>query len=764
MKKNKDRSKNLVIDKSLSVSQENRTLMNYYFLDYVGIIIIILVGIVIYSNSFSGSFHFDDKSSIVDNPLIRNLNDFNLIWKNNPMRFVSYYSFALNYHFGKLDPWGYHLVNLCIHLINSLLVYWFVILVISTPALNGNSIQKDKKLIAFFAAILFVSHPLATQSVSYIVQRMASLSALFYILSVSLFLKGRLWNKEYWKQILIYTAGLLAACLAFFTKENSYTLPFALILVEVLFIRKCLIPTELKSKRKMIILFAIGFLFLILILQFGTGIFKTLPPDSHNDFRAISAMNYLSTQFSVLIKYIQLLILPINLNLDYDYKLASGFFEWRTIASFILLSAILVIAMTLYKNYRIISFGILWFFLSISIESSFKPISDLIFEHRTYLPSVGYFLVLSAALYYLFWNKSRAVVFSILILIITINSYLSYERNKVWKDEQSLWTDVIAKSPNKARGYFNLALVSTMNNDTKKALEYYNSVIRLQPLHEEAYNNRSLLLSTDNRKADALADCNKMIELFPNSSTAYNARASYYITEKNFSDALQDVNKSIQLKPMWEAYNNRGLIFLESKKFDIAIEDFNKSIQLNANNSFAYYSLGIVYESLSNPVLAYKSYTKALEFNPAYIEALFRLGNLYSAEGKFTEAINKYNEVNKINPNFVDAYNNRGNVFVSQNKYSEALVEFNKAIELNPLEADSYNNRGTVFMGEKKYSEAIFDFNKAIELNSNFAIAFANRGICLLNSGKRTQGCLDLQKAVNLGFQSAAEILSKNCR
>ncbi|MGZ6224600.1 MAG: tetratricopeptide repeat protein, partial [Syntrophales bacterium] len=158
----------------------------------ISVILICLMGIIAYSNSFNCSFHFDDIPTIEKNIAIRNLSNVKAWWGFCPSRPIGYLSFALNYHFHRLDVWGYHLVNLAIHIANALLVWWLVMLTMATPLMRAQPISRHKGAMALFAALLFVSHPLATKSVTYIVQRLASLATLFYLLSLALYVKGRL--------------------------------------------------------------------------------------------------------------------------------------------------------------------------------------------------------------------------------------------------------------------------------------------------------------------------------------------------------------------------------------------------------------------------------------------------------------------------------------------------------------------------------------------------------------------------------------------
>ena len=155
----------------------------------LSIIIISCLGIIVYSNTYHCSFHFDDFSSIVTNPNIRHIHDLHHIWKNWPSRFITYLSIALNYHFYGVNVYGYHLVNFLVHLITSLLVWWLVRLTLLTPAMKGNKIADHGDWVALFAGLIFLTHPLQTQAVTYIIQRAASMATMFYVASLCLYIK-----------------------------------------------------------------------------------------------------------------------------------------------------------------------------------------------------------------------------------------------------------------------------------------------------------------------------------------------------------------------------------------------------------------------------------------------------------------------------------------------------------------------------------------------------------------------------------------------
>ena len=560
---------------------------NNRYSDVVGLAIIILLGIIIYSNSFDCSFQFDDFRQIVDNMTIRNLRDGKAIWNFSPNRPVAVYTFALNYHFNQLDVRYYHLVNLIIHLINACLVWWLTLLIFSSPALKDNPIIRHKKVLAFLTALLFVSHPLATQSVTYIVQRMTSLVAMFYFLSLSLYLKARLSEKGNISKILLFTGSLISAVLAMLTKENAFTLPFVLILFELFFLRTKKFSINFKDYRVILLMAALLGVILIIPLKYSFSIFKTLPPSQGNIY-PITSLNYFFTQFSVIVKYIQLLFFPINQNLDYDFPMSTGFFGIRTLLSFLVLLSLIILAILSFKRYRIISFGISWFFLTLSIESGFIPINDVIFEHRTYLPSFGFFLILASGLYLLLWKKHKYPAISIFIIIIGSNSLLTHERNKVWKDNLTLWSDVVSKSPNKARPILNRGYSYKELGQVENAIADYSEAIRINPNYSDAYSNRGSNYMELGQWNKVVADYSNALRINPKFADAYYNRGVAYINLGKWNNAITDNTKVIAIDPKYkQAYVNRGVAYENLGQWDKAVADFSIALKIDPDFTIA---------------------------------------------------------------------------------------------------------------------------------------------------------------------------------
>jgi tetratricopeptide (TPR) repeat protein len=591
------------------------------YVDWLGLAIIILLGIIIYSNSFKCSFHFDDLLRIVDNTNIQNLSDVKAWSGIYPSRPAGMFTFALNYHFNQLDVWYYHLVNLIIHLINACLIWWLTLLIFSSPVMKDQSISGNKKVIAFFTALLFVSHPLATQSVTYIIQRMASMAAMFYLLSLALYVKARLANKRDVFSYLLFAGSLVSCLLAVLTKENAYTLPFAILLFEIIFLRTKKISINFKDYRVVLLSAALLGIIIIIPLTFSSGIFKPILPTPGHPY-TITPVNYLFTQFSVILKYIQLLILPINQKLDYDFPVSNTFFEISTLLSFLVLLSLFILAILSLKKYRIISLGIFWFFLTLSVESGFIPINDVINEHRTYLPSFGFFLILTSGIYFLLWNSHKYVAIAIFVILIGSNSWLTYERNKIWKDDLTLWSDNIAKTPELPRPFVSRGVAYGNLGQWDKAIGDFSSAIKIDHQNTDAYSNRGVAYATLGQFENAIADFSSVIQIDPKKASAYSNRGLAYGNLGQWDKAINDCSKAIGIDPNYStAYFNRGIVYLNLGQWDKAIADNSKATEISPGYTDAWCNLGVAYAKYGQYDKAIAEFSKAIEIDPKFTKA-----------------------------------------------------------------------------------------------------------------------------------------------
>ena len=606
---------------------------------YYPLILIGIVGAIIYSNSFDCSFHLDDFRYIVTNLNIRDIGDIYAIWNAGLLdRFVTYYAFALNYHFNQLDVFGYHLANLVIHIGSSLLVWWLVMLILSTPVMHGHPLARKKRFIALACALLFVSHPIQTQAVTYIYQRLASLATFFYLASLCFYLKARLTEKMH-HSLVYFLFSVVMVILGLFTKETVVTLPLAVLLFEFGLISdwKDFFRKNRKILRYLIIPLVVALLYAILISHNIFAAFRTKVSPMPQD-PPLTFWIYWMTQFRVILTYIRLLFIPLNQNLDYAFPASRSFFEPHTFFSFLMLVAILIAAIRLFPKKRIVSLGILWFFLTLSVESII-PLRDVIFEHRLYLPMFGFSLFFVSILYNLLGKNHFRIMTGILVVVISWFSFLTYQRNFVWKTEYTLWSDVIAKSPDKPRPLNNLGNDFYHRGDHDKAYAIYLKVLALNPTNQFVYNNIGTILFHDG-KIDEARDAYQQAIALDSTNAEFHHNSGYVLSSQNhLEEAIGEYETAIGINPAYtDAYYNMGLALYEYGRIDEAIDTYRKAITLDPTYTRAYYNLGIIYYRQERFEEAVEELLRVVALQPDHVNAHTNLVICYQKLGREADA------------------------------------------------------------------------------------------------------------------------------
>ena len=572
-----------------------------------------LLGAMIYANTMHAAFVFDDGTYVLGNPVINDLRGFvdtgyveQLIGRgqlnqNFRTRIVTFFTFTINYKLFGHSLVGYHLVNLGIHLLNGILVYWLTRLSMQTPlAKMVESHCVSCGFTAMLTALLFVSHPVQTEAVTYISQRSTSLATLFYLLSLAFYISWRLtasmplvtlekspFRDFTGKRLVLYGLSLLSAILAMRTKEISFTLPLMICLYEFFFIGGC-------SRRRW--LYLLPFLLTMLIIPlivFGEHA-KYRDVDyligSFDKTQPGAAMGYLLTQFMVVATYLRLLILPVNQNLDYSYPMATGFFQTPVLLSFLLLTSLAGLGGYLFARsarpseaghafwLRLISFGIFWFFLALSVESTFIPLADVIFEHRLYLPSVGFFLSLTAAgmiIYARCGLLMRRVLSVGIVALILVWSGAAYLRNSVWRDELTIWTDTVQKSPDKCRPHYTLGDVYYNLGRLQDAVREYEAAIMLEAVDGNGYADYRLarMYYAKGEDASALrilenAGIHKGERVVPQ---FYGLLGEIYLRADRLQEAEGAFNRAIQQSSQSPIFMRRlSEVYVRQKRFSEA--------------------------------------------------------------------------------------------------------------------------------------------------------------------------------------------------
>jgi len=591
---------------SLRNSWENISKNN---LHSIHIILISLAVVCVYANSFDVQFVMDDEAIFSIGP--RQLLE--ILFRGGPRR-VTDFTFAINYLLHGPHVFGYHLVNLAVHLSASLTLYFFVASAISALRLsfpsntdNDGAFLFFERFIPFSTALLFAVHPVQTQAVTYIIQRYTSMATLFYLLSALLYIKARIaleTTSPPSRPLLLGTAAALSALMAFGSKQIAFTLPLMLFTLEIFLFKGRLIT------RRFSLILGLAILALALLNWHESSprdiLFDLLHETAEN--RYTSRTTYFLTQTRVIMTYLRLLCLPINQSLFYDYQMYTSQFSLPVVASVSAHILIISLMTILFRRSgqsliagdhvhgafpRVAALGIAWFYIAMAVESSIFPITDIINEHRIYLPSAGFFLTTSAGIAAAV-NGRRAGIktaWSLLMIVTIILGGMTIARNRVWGDTLRLWQDTVDKAPNQYLALSNLGIEYLDRGKPDKAIRLFVRAIELRP------------------------DLDFKIKIYLGEAL----QETHLIDESRFTTGKE----YLRINGGSTSYKSTSVMF---------------------NN------LGLAYEYLGQPENAITSYTKSLRINPAYDLAWYNLGLLSAVHGSRDKASSALSRLNQLNP------------------------------------------------------------------------------------------------------------------
>jgi tetratricopeptide (TPR) repeat protein len=407
----------------------------------------------------------------------------------------------------------------------------------------------------------------------------------------------------------------------------------------------------------------------------------------------ISRLDYLFTQFRVILTYLRLLVLPIDQNLDYEYPIYHSLFEPPVFLSFLFLSALFGLALFLLFSPRrlprsfqpdLIGFGLLWFFLTLSIEASIIPIRDVINEYRLYLPSVGFLLAGSAAVSGFLdrWREMKIIVISLIVVVLSV---ATYQRNLVWKDDVTLWSDVVRKSPNRERGHYNLGLAQVEQGNFRAALAGFEKAVQLKPDRARNHNNLGLTYGKLGRHEDAIREFQIALELKPDLVQAYNGLGNTYKVLGRLDEAVREYKKALELKPDFaEAHVNLGSAYKDLGRHEEAIGEFRTALGLKPDLVQAHNGLGNVYKAMGRLDEATQEFKTALTMRPDSAELHNNLGGVYESLGRLEEAHQEFQTALKLKPDLVEAHYNLGQVYQQMGKIQEAAHAYERVLQIKP--------------------------------------------------------------------------------
>jgi tetratricopeptide (TPR) repeat protein len=632
---------------------------------WVAIAVITLLGGGVYMNSLDGEFLWDDNYLIKNNAYIKSMSDIPRFFTENiasggrrrwnayrPLQMITY---AAEYGLWGLDPGGYHLTNIILHILTALGVYWLV------------SVLFRDRTVSLITGVLFAIHPVHTEAVSYVSGRADPLCAVFLLLAMVAYIR--------WPGAGGLVITLLAYALALLSRESALILPVLLLLYHYAFRKRlqagrflpvCLLAAAYISLRMTVLKGMLA------NIEYDTTLMERFPG------------------FMVAItNYLRFLLLPIGLHSLYEHKLFPMVHREAVAGVFIFL-ALLFAAFRARRSDRCLFFSIAWFFITLLPQSNLYPVNAYMSDHWLYLPSIGFFLVIARAIKeMLAREKYRVYGFLVLGGLAAFYSVVTFKQNNYWSDPRTFYERTIRYTPGNARLYNNLGVIYTelgmkekafsafkraaeMNPDRaeayvnlggscaalghhEKAIESYLTAIEKDPMYTLAYDRLEQLYNELGMKEGIVELCLKAVNANPESALAYYKLGYACDMAGKPGEAVDAYRKALELKPDYsEAHNNLGIAYYKTGKLGEALASYKRAIESDPQNADSYNNLGGVFFMTGRIEEAIAAYKKAIELDPAMADAYYNLGTIYEKIGKIDEAEAFKKRAREIRPEYAD--------------------------------------------------------------------------------------------------------------
>ena len=518
-------------------------------------LVLLALILLCYGHTLDVPFYLDDNNSLRGNEAIQQV-DLGTLWGLYAARIVGYLTFALDYAVHGYSLTGYHLVNTLIHVLATFMAYQVALALLKTPRLESMANEQAILWLPLITALIFAIHPLQIQAVTYIVQRLASLVALFYLSSLYCYLQFRL-SKTPKKKIIFGFFLIISGCLALFTKQNAVTIPLVFLLLEWIFFN---------PQRKIIIAGAIctsiGLLgaYLLFPIVLNQELFAFISERTRETV-LLSRIEYLSVQMHVLWSYILRFLLPVNLALIYEYAVPESFFSPGIFFPAVFHAGLILAAVLNRKAFPLAAFGILFYYTAHLVESSIIPIRDFAFDHRTYLPNFGLCLLVgSLVVAYLSRKPLTKAVLLLVCLVVLLLVALTWSRNQLWRDpiaflqhEVEINNDSFTSYCFLGEAYYSAGQLTEAISIFERAQSYLDNLInRGNNTFESCYSNYAATL----QEAGYLDEARQLISRMPVTAFTTQGQSKVAMTfgnvealSGNFSEAEAHFNRARTLDP-----------------------------------------------------------------------------------------------------------------------------------------------------------------------------------------------------------------------
>ena len=716
--------------------------------------IIATAALAAYANSFPGPFVFDDVSGIAENATIRTLSRSfvpPLDATSSGRPFLNF-TLALNFAAGGLDVRGYHAVNLLIHILAGLTLFGILRRTFARVTAGG-----PPELPALAATLLWILHPLQTESVTYLVQRAESLMGLFYLLTVYCFIRGATSEKpRFW-----LFAAILACLLGAATKEVIVSAPLIILLYDRAFIAGS-IREALRQRWKTYAGLACIWPELLLLVR------TTQSRNGSSGFGiGVRAWDYYLTQFPAVVGYLRLSAWPHPLVFDYGTEWAKN--PWAVAVTAAIVAALLAGTIVALWRWPAIGLAGACFFSILAPTSLIPGNRQTMAEHRMYLALVPIVALSAAAA----WRLGNRRGIHALLAMAFAFGWLTFRRNEAYASGVALWSDTVAKRPDNPHAQADLAgLLAGEPGRQADAMVHYETALRLKPDFAEAHNNlAALLASQPGRQDEAIAHYETALRLKPDYAEAHDNLGLLLAGQPGRqADAIAHYETSLRLKPdLAEAHNNLGLLLAgQPGRQDEAIAHYETALRLKPDLATAHTNLAnLLAGEPDRQADAIAHYEATLRLNPNLPEVHNNLGLLLTGQpGRQAEAIAHFEAALRLKPDYALAHTNLANLLAGESdRQADAIVHYETALRLRPDLADAHNNLGLILASQPgRQADAIAHFEAAARLMPDSLVIHFNLARELEKlPNRRAEAAVQYRAAlkINPDFAPAREALQR---
>ncbi len=672
------------------------------------LLLISAFSVLLYVNATHGKFVYDDFKIIVDNSFIRQWSCLPKIFTKDyfaisgemsyrPLVTISYF---IDYAIWHLNPFGFHLTNVVLHTINTVLFFLLLRTVLS-----------NNKII-LLSTLFFVTHPILIETVNAIGYREDLLSATFLLVSFICFIKSDSLfyreNSQITRFAFYYAISLVAYLCALFSKEMAITLP-ALLMVFVVF-----------SHQKPWLAFAKRFKgiyagYLAISLFYLTIRFIVLSnPALKTAYQPGGLWINIFTMIKILASYIKLSFFPVNLNADYVVPLGESPSEVTFVLSLLFLISIFIIFTLVCKTRNIFAFWMAWFFVTLLPVMNILAIGNIMAERYLYIPVMG-FCAVKGILIYRITDRTlspRAIPLrqTVQLVLVTLMfggyGFAIIRKNGTWRDEFTLWTKTITRSPNSYRAHCNLGNSYIESGLVERAYMEYQTALRINPNDPNVHSNLGNVYSKKGLIDKAFEEYNTAIHLDRNYAQPHNNLGNIYFNQGSLDNARMEYEEALRIKPDYAlAHNGLGNIYNRMGDLDKAMEEFKKSLHYDNKYIPALINLGVNYAKRGQLSEGVTELKKAVELDNNQSQGHYNLGLAYEKLGKQTEAINEYNIVIRLDPNNLNALYALGSLYKGLGLADSAIHAFQRIIILSPDVVDVHKNLIFLYLENKSDRE-----------------------------------------------------------